>query len=235
MKKIMIIDDDEKLTGLLQEFLEQYKFKPIIYHNPIKAISMIDKKKPDLIILDIMMPDMDGFQTLREIRENHLVPVIMLTARGEESDRVRGLDYGADDYIIKPFSTKEFLARVRAILRRLRPSLSEITLEFEDVKMDLSTHTVERDGSSIKLGPTEFKLLKHFLEHPKRVFSREQLLDLIYGNNYHIVDRVIDSHIKRLRKKLRQVHPKKSKFDRIQTYYGIGYRWVPKNNKLPSS
>ena len=220
MKKIMIIDDDEKLTGLLQEFLEQYKFKPIIYHNPIKAITMINKKKPDLIILDIMMPDMDGFQTLREIRENHLVPVIMLTARGEVSDRIVGLELGADDYLSKPFEPKELILRITNILNKTKIEDLKRIIEFGSIKIDLNKLFIYRNQQSLKINNTEKIILEKMINSPGKIFKREEIGNLIDLDK----ERSIDVIITRLRRKIEE-NPKSPKF--LQTIRGEGYvLWI---------
>tara|TARA_Y100000590_G_scaffold468626_1_gene652201 strand:- start:493 stop:1182 length:690 start_codon:yes stop_codon:yes gene_type:complete len=224
MKKIMIIDDDEKLTGLLQEFLQQYKFKPIIYHNPIKAIPMINKKKPDLIILDIMMPDMDGFQTLREIRENHLVPVIMLTARGEVGDRIVGLELGADDYLSKPFEPRELLARIQSILRRSQtPTAIVNILEFENLTIDKTRQEVLLDEKILHLSTTEYEALLLMAENAGKTLHREFMVESLRGIEWKSFDRSVDVLISRLRNKLGET-PENTRF--IKTVHGIGYIFI---------
>ena len=171
-----------------------------------EAILLVIEEPPDLILLDWMLPSLSGIEVCRRIRRNESardVPIIMLTARGEDSDRVRGLDSGADDYITKPFSPRELMARVRAVLRRSQPSDHE-RLVYGDIEMDLARHRVQRGGRDLHLGPTEYRLLRHFLESPGRVFSREQLLDAVWGRDVYVETRTVDVHIRRLRKTLNE-------------------------------
>ncbi len=168
-----------------------------------EGLLQAEEKTPDLVLLDWMLPMVSGIEVCRRLRrqpETRNTPIIMLTARGEEADRIRGLDTGADDYITKPFSPAELISRVHAVLRRVRPALAGDVLEFGGVKMDMASHKVTRDGKPVHLGPTEFRLLKHFLEHPTRVFSREQLLNAVWGNEVYVEMRTVDAHIRRLRK-----------------------------------
>ena len=169
---VLVVEDESAIVTLIRYNLESEGYEVIEAINGDEALILIDERTPDIIILDWMLPTLSGLEVCRRIRLNDAarnVPIIMLTARAEESDRVRGLDYGADDYLVKPFSTKELLARVRAILRRIRPALSENSLEYADIFMDLTSYRVTRNGINIHLGPTEYKLLRHFLEHPSRV------------------------------------------------------------------
>src|SRR5205085_4040127 len=170
-----------------------------------EALLRIAERKPDVVLLDWMLPLVSGIEVCRRIRrapETRALPVIMLTARGEESDRVRGLDSGADDYVVKPFSPSELIARLRAVIRRAQPNAAEEVLLYADLRMDLVAHRVTRDGAPIHLGPTEFRLLRHFLQYPGRVFSREQLLDRVWGQDSEVEIRTVDVHIRRLRKTL---------------------------------
>ncbi len=166
---------------------------------------MIAERRPDLVVLDWMLPLVSGIEVCRRLRrtpETRRLPVIMLTARGEEEDRIRGLECGADDYVTKPFSPRELVARVRAVLRRARPAIEDEVLRAGDVVMDLAAHRVHRGEHEVRLGPTEFRLLRHLLEHPGRVFSREQLLDAVWGHDVYVEPRTVDVHIRRLRKAL---------------------------------
>jgi two-component system phosphate regulon response regulator PhoB len=166
---------------------------------------MIDEKQPDLLILDWMLPTVSGIEVCRRIRqrpETRNLPIIMLTARGEETDRIRGLDTGADDYVVKPFSMTELCARVRAVLRRIRPGLAEDRVRHGDLMIDRVAHRVKRKGQEVHLGPTEFRLLDYFMQHPGRVFSREQLLDAVWGSDVYVETRTVDVHIGRLRRAL---------------------------------
>src|SRR5690348_1394908 len=164
---------------------------------------MIDEQTPDVVVLDWMLPKVSGIEVCRRLRartETRNLPIIMLTARVEEADRIRGLETGADDYVVKPFSPRELVARVKAVLRRLRPALAGEVLEYGDLAMDTAAHRVRRGGQQVALGPTEFRLLRHFLENPGRVFSRERLLDTVWGQDSDIEMRTVDVHIRRLRK-----------------------------------
>ena len=163
------------------------------------------EEQPDLVILDWMMPQLSGIEVCRRLRgrqETRNVPIIMLTARGEESDRIRGLDTGADDYLTKPFSMTELLARLRAVMRRIRPSLADDVVQVGDIEMDRAAHRVRRAGTEVHLGPTEYRLLDHLIQHPGRVFSREQLLDAVWGSDVYVEARTVDVHVGRLRKAL---------------------------------
>jgi len=219
---ILIVEDEAALVTLLRYNLEGADFEVIDVPDGEEALIAIDERKPDLIVLDWMLPLISGLEVCRRLRRHHetkQIPIIMLTARVEEADRVRGLDTGADDYITKPFSPSELLARVRALLRRARPSLSSEALEFADVNMDLASHRVRRGARTLHLGPTEFRLLRHLLEHPKRVFSREQLLDAVWGHEVYVEPRTVDVHIRRLRRALNEGNEP----DIIRTVRAAGY------------
>ncbi|PIR34468.1 MAG: phosphate regulon transcriptional regulatory protein PhoB [Alphaproteobacteria bacterium CG11_big_fil_rev_8_21_14_0_20_44_7] len=188
-----------------------------------ESLQMVKENTPDIILLDWMLPSISGIEVCRRLRQSEKtrnIPIIMVTARGEEADKLLGLDYGADDYITKPFSPAELIARMRAVLRRIRPAFSQESLKFASVIMDLSTHKVTRQEKEVAMGPTEFKLLRHFMENPKRVFSREQLLDSIWGNDIYVELRTVDVHIRRLRKAL-EVEPNLP--DLIRTVRSAGY------------
>jgi two-component system phosphate regulon response regulator PhoB len=183
---------------------------------------LVQEKVPDLVILDWMIEGLSGIEVCRRLRRKPAtanVPIIMLTARGEEADRIRGLETGADDYMTKPFSPRELVARVAAVLRRVRPALAGEQLSYADIEMDLVSHKVKRSGAPIPLGPTEFRLLKHFLEHPGRVFSRERLLDSVWGHDSYIEARTVDVHIRRLRKAINDG----GRSDIIRTVRSAGY------------
>ena len=183
---------------------------------------MVAEDAPDIVILDWMLPLMSGLDVCRQLRrrpETRQIPIIMLTARGEEGDRIRGLNSGADDYITKPFSPRELVARVRAVLRRSRPAFAEERLSFSDIVMDLAAHRVMRASRHIHLGPTEFRLLRYLLEHPGRVFSREQLLDAVWGSDVYVEPRTVDVHIRRLRRALNAA----ADADPIRTVRSAGY------------
>jgi len=200
--RLLIVEDEPALVELLRYNLEQSGFEVDSTDNGERALTVIGETPPDLVLLDWMLPGLSGIELCRRLRrqpDTRNLPIVMLTARGEEHDRVRGLDAGADDYVAKPFSPVELIARVRAVLRRIRPALAEAVLIYGDLSMDLVAHRVTRDGQPIHLGPTEFRLLRHFLEHPGRVFSREQLLDSVWGRDVYVEARTVDVHIRRLR------------------------------------
>jgi len=219
---VLIVEDETDLVTLLTYNLEREGFRTMAAYDGDEAVLAASEQRPDLILLDWMLPHRSGLDVCRQLRRTQKtrdVPIIMLTARGEEADRVRGLDTGADDYVTKPFSTSELVARVRAVLRRSAPSLAEETLQFADVTMDLAAHRVRRAGRDIHLGPTEFRLLRHFMQHPGRVFSREQLLDVVWGHDVYVEPRTVDVHIRRLRKALNEP----SETDIIRTVRSAGY------------
>jgi len=202
---VLIVEDDRSLTELLAYNLDDAGFRTQVVSNGEEVVPTISEEPPDLVILDWMLPNLSGIEICRQIRRNEItkgMPVIMLTAKGEEADRIRGLDTGADDYVVKPFSPSELIARIKAVLRRTNPEKSADMLEFEDIVMNLEEHRVTRNNRSIHLGPTEFRLLRVFLERPGRVFSREQLLDRVWGRDIYVELRTVDVHIRRLRKAL---------------------------------
>jgi two-component system phosphate regulon response regulator PhoB len=202
---ILIVEDETALVELLRYNLEAEGFEVRASLDGDEALTLVAERVPDLIVLDWMLPSVSGLEICRQLRrkpESRNVPIILLTARAEEADRVRGFESGADDYVTKPFSPAELVARVRAVLRRSRPALSAETLTYADVAMDLSAHRVTRDGIELHLGPTEFRLLRHFIENPGRVFTREQILDAVWGRDIYIELRTVDVHIRRLRKAL---------------------------------
>ena len=200
--KILIVEDEKDIRDLIIYSLEGKGYQTISTDDGEKAIKMLKENKPDLIILDWMLPSVSGLEICRSIRRDiktKNIPIIMLTAKITEEDKVLGLDSGADDYITKPFSTAELNSRVKAILRRIERNNNK-KLKYADIEMDLVAHKIIRNGRKIKLGPKEFKLLKNFLEQPQRVFSRDQLLDKIWGENIYVEPRTVDVHIRRLRK-----------------------------------
>lgn len=201
--KILVVEDDANLVELIRYNLEQEDFAVVRAEDGEEALVLADEEKPDLVLLDWMIVNLSGIEVCRRMRREPAtanLPIIMLTARTEEADRIRGLEIGADDYITKPFSPRELVARIRAVLRRLRPALAGGSLEYAGIFMDTTAHKVTRDGQPVALGPTEFRLLRHFLEHPGRVFSREQLLDSVWGRDVYVEQRTVDVHIRRLRK-----------------------------------
>jgi two-component system, OmpR family, phosphate regulon response regulator PhoB len=220
--KLLLVEDDMALTELLIWHFEREEFNVKHTVDGEEAILLARENPPDLVLLDWMIEGLSGIEVCRRLRrmpDTANVPIIMLTARGEEEDRVRGLETGADDYVTKPFSPRELVARVGAVLRRVRPALAGEPLLHGDLAMDTVSYKVRRDGEVIPLGPTEFRLLKHFLEHPGRVFSRERLLDSVWGHDSDIEPRTVDVHIRRLRKALN----KGGKTDIIRTVRSAGY------------
>lgn len=200
---VLIVEDEPPLVELISYNLEKAGFQVQIARDGEEALLAVEEHKPDLILLDWMLPYLSGIEICRRIRRNpdtRDLPIILLTARGEEDDRIRGLDAGADDYVVKPFSPSELIARVKAVLRRTRPAFDKDLLTYGDITMDLATHRVSRAAAPVELGPTEFRLLRFMMEHPGRVFSREQLLDSVWGHDVYIEQRTVDVHIRRLRK-----------------------------------
>ncbi|MES2862396.1 MAG: phosphate regulon transcriptional regulator PhoB [Pseudomonadota bacterium] len=202
---ILVMEDEDALSTLLQYNLEKEGYDVVVAADGEEGLVQIDERQPDLVLLDWMLPKVSGIEVCRRLRgrpETRNLPVIMLTARGEESDRVRGLDTGADDYLTKPFSMVELIARIRAVLRRIRPGLADDRVGHGDIVIDRVAHRVRRAGKEVHLGPTEFRLLDHFMRHPGRVFSREQLLDAVWGSDVYVEARTVDVHVGRLRKAL---------------------------------
>lgn len=202
---IVIAEDEQAVSELLRYNLEAEGYETAIANDGDEAMLLIDERIPDLMLLDWMLPKISGIEICRRVRarqETANLPIIMLTARTEEADRIRGLETGADDYVTKPFSTNELMARVKAVLRRIRPALMDDRIKIGDIQIDRSTHSVTRGGKDIHLGPTEFRLLEYFAQHPGRVFSREQLLDGVWGSDVYVEARTVDVHIGRLRKAL---------------------------------
>jgi two-component system phosphate regulon response regulator PhoB len=201
--RILLVEDDANLVELIRYNLDKEGFDVVSTPDGEEALVLAEEERPDVVVLDWMIANLSGIEVCRRLRrapETSSLPIIMLTARAEEGDRIRGLETGADDYVTKPFSPRELVARVRALLRRLRPALSGGNLEYGGVSMDTSSHKVTRESRPVQLGPTEFRLLRHFLEHPGRVFSREQLLDAVWGRDVYVEQRTVDVHIRRLRK-----------------------------------
>ena len=202
---VLVIEDEASLTTLLRYNLESQGFRVASIANGGDAMGAIAAATPDLVLLDWMLPGVSGIEICRKIRrdpQTRALPVILLTARGEESDRVRGLDCGADDYVVKPFGVAELIARIGAVLRRAAPAGGASSLDIGDITMDLASHRVTRNGRPVHLGPTEYRLLHHFMEHPGRVLSREHLLEAVWGHAVHIERRTVDVHVRRLRQAL---------------------------------
>jgi DNA-binding response OmpR family regulator len=223
-KKVLVIDDEPQIVRVLRGYLESAGFKVVVAYNGSEAIAAFRHEAPDLIVLDLTMPDVDGLDVARTVRRESEVPIIMLTARVEETDRLIGLELGADDYVAKPFSPREVVARVRAVLRRTgRPESPSRTLADGDIFMDLDKRQVSVAGQPVELTATEFDLLAALVENPGRVFSRMQLLDRLQGYAYEGYERTIDTHIKNLRHKV-EPDPKHPRF--ILTVYGLGYKFA---------
>ena len=220
--RIMVVEDEEPLGVLLRYNLESEGYQVEVVTRGDEAEIRLQENVPDLLVLDWMVPAVSGIELCRRLRmrpETERLPIIMLTARGEESDRVRGLSTGADDYLVKPFSTPEFMARVKALLRRAKPEVLSSVLKVGDILLDREAHRVFRKKSEIRLGPTEFRLLEFMMRHPGRVFSRSQLLDNVWGETIYIDERTVDVHVGRLRKAVNNGRQP----DVIRTVRGSGY------------
>lgn len=219
---VLLVEDEPAQREVLSYNLQAEGFRVVQAGDGEEALSHVRDELPDLIVLDWMMPKLSGLEVCRQLKsrpETRRVPVIMLSARSEEVDRVRGLETGADDYVIKPYSITELMARVRANLRRSRPSTVGVVLEYDNIRLDSETHRVMRDNKVLKLGPTEFRLLATFMEKPGRVWSREQLLDRVWGRDIYVETRTVDVHIGRLRKALCEYGGD----DLLRTVRGAGY------------
>ena len=219
---VLIVEDEPAQVEVLRYNLEKKGYRTAVADAGEEALLLAEEEEPDLVILDWMLPDISGIEICRRLKaqqKTRALPVIMLTARGEEEDRVRGLESGADDYVVKPYSPNEMIARVQAVLRRAHPEIENEILHYADIEMDLARHRVSRNGKSIHLGPTEFRLLRVLMERPARVFSREQLLDRAWGRDIYVESRTVDVHIRRLRKALNIDASK----DIIRTVRGSGY------------
>jgi len=223
-KRILVVEDEAPIREMVCFVLEQNGFQSIEAEDYGSAVSLMAEPYPDLVLLDWMLPGGSGIQFIKLMKRESLtrdIPVMMLTARGEEEDRVRGLEVGADDYITKPFSPKELLARIKAVMRRISPMAVEDKIEVQGLSLDPSSHRVTSNELALDMGPTEFKLLHFFMTHPERVYSREQLLNHVWGTNVYVEDRTVDVHIRRLRKALET-----GGHDRmVQTVRGTGYRF----------
>lgn len=216
---VLVVDDEPIVREIVATYLRREGYRALEAGDGLTARDLIERAQPALVVLDVMLPGIDGLELCRWIRARSEVPVIMLTARGEEGERVRGLSVGADDYVVKPFSTPELMARVRALLRRARPERVASRLTLGDIDLDRDTRRVRRSGREIHLGPTEFRLLEYFMEKPGRVFTRAQLLDSVWGMSAEIDERTVDVHVGRLRKALIRGREK----DPIRTVRGAGY------------
>lgn len=222
--KVLVVDDDINIVKLIKLYLEKEGYEVITSHNGREALELFKREKPSIIILDIMMPEMDGNQVCREIRKTSDVPVIMLTARGETFDKVLSLELGADDYMVKPFETKELVARIKAILRRSEAkggSGSEESISFDKLEVSLTNYELKIDGRILEIPPKELELLYFLASNPNRVFTREQLLEEVWGFDYFGDSRTVDVHIKRLREKLEGVDANWQ----LKTVWGVGYKF----------
>lgn len=222
--KILVVDDDKNICELLRLYLEKEGYSVILCHDGKEAVAKFNALVPDLILLDVMLPSLDGWQVCREIRKKSNVPIIMLTAKGETFDKVLGLELGADDYVVKPFDTKEIIARIKAVLRRI--SQNGQTEEIKEVNYDklvvnMTRYELKVDGKVIDTPPKELELLFHLASNPNRVYTRDQLLDEVWGFEYYGDSRTIDVHVKRLREKLENVSPKWA----LKTVWGVGYKF----------
>ncbi len=229
---ILIVEDDPNTASLVATYIQREGFKPVISHDGVKALKLARVKHPLLVVLDVMLPGMDGWEICKQLRQFSDVPVIMLTAREEEIDRVLGLSLGADDYVVKPFSPRELVARIKAILRRVRPEARSGTrlMNHGALVMDPEKHKVTLGGNTISLTVSEYKLLYALMQSPGRVFSREELLRHFYDNEDAVIDRVIDVHIGKLRQKIED-NPARPKY--ILTVRGFGYR-LAETHELPA-
>ncbi|MGV7963159.1 phosphate regulon transcriptional regulator PhoB [Photorhabdus tasmaniensis] len=223
-RRILVVEDEAPIREMVCFVLEKNGYQPVEAEDYDSALACLSEPYPDLVLLDWMIPGGSGLQIIKQMkRDNNVrdIPVMMLTARGEEEDRVRGLEVGADDYITKPFSPKELVARVKAVLRRISPMVMEDIIEMDGLVLDATSHRVTSQDLALDMGPTEFKLLHFFMTHPERVYSREQLLNYVWGANVYVEDRTVDVHIRRLRKVLEIGGHDKM----VQTVRGTGYRF----------
>lgn len=225
--KILIVDDDENICELLRLYLEKDGFETVVANDGEKAVEFSAKYNPDLILLDIMLPKLDGWQVCREIRKTSAVPIIMLTAKGETFDKILGLELGADDYVSKPFDTKEVIARIKAVLRRSsanEKSAQVNEVHYDKLSINLTNYELVVDGKRIDTPPKELELIYHLASNPNRVYTRDQLLDEVWGFDYYGDSRTVDVHVKRLREKLENVSDRWS----LKTVWGVGYKFEVK-------
>ena len=224
--KILIVDDDQNICELIRLYTEKEGYTVAMAHDGRKAVECFEQESPDIILLDIMLPELDGFQVCREIRKKSQCPIIMLTAKGETFDKVLGLELGADDYIVKPFEPKEVLARIKAVLRRSgKPDPNEKkVVVFDKLSINLNNYELKVNGVQVDTPPKEMELIYHLASNPNRVFSRDQLLDEVWGFNYYGDSRTVDVHVKRLREKLEGVSDQWS----LKTVWGVGYKFEVK-------
>jgi two-component system alkaline phosphatase synthesis response regulator PhoP len=224
MKTILVVDDEPKIATLARDYLEHAGFAVLTAGDGPSALTMIRQRRPDLVVLDLGLPGLDGLDVTRELRRDSSIPIVMLTARDDEVDKLIGLELGADDYLTKPFSPRELVARVRAVLRRAdRPPDAAETIRAGDVVLDLPRMRAEVGGTAVELTPTEFQVLATLAARPGRIFTRAQLLDALHGVAFETYERAIDSHIKNLRRKI-EPDPRRPRY--VLTVYGIGYRFA---------
>ncbi len=222
-EKILVVDDDQNICELLRLYLEKEGFKTVTAYDGQQAVDIAKSSQPDLILLDIMLPKFDGWQVCRQIRKESDVPIIMLTAKGETFDKILGLELGADDYVTKPFDTKEVMARVKAVLRRTanneKPEIEEV--KYDKLKINLTNYELVVNGKSIDTPPKELELIYHLASNPNRVYTRDQLLDEVWGFDYYGDSRTVDVHVKRIREKLENISDEWC----IKTVWGVGYKF----------
>lgn len=225
--KIMVVDDDANICELLRLYLEKEGFDPVIAPNGVKALELFDSEKPDLILLDVMMPQLDGWQVCREIRKKSQCPIIVLTAKGEVFDKVLGLELGADDYVVKPFEAKEVIARVKAVLRRsgVQNQKKAKEVSYDGLYINMENYELRVRGKQIDTPPKEMELIYHLASNPNRVYTRDQLLDEVWGFEYYGDSRTVDVHVKRLREKLDGVSDQWT----LKTVWGVGYKFEVKD------
>lgn len=228
--KILVVDDDNNICELLRLYLEKEKWDVILAHDGLEALDTFEKEKPDLIVLDIMMPKLDGWQVCRTIRKTSTCPIIMLTAKGEVFDRILGLELGADDYVIKPFEANEMVARIKAVLRRVNgntESEKNEVVEFDNLYINMKNYELRIKGKLVDAPPKEMELLFHLASNPNRAYTRDQLLDEVWGFEYSGESRTVDVHVKRLREKLENVSAQWE----LKTVWGIGYKFEIKDKE----
>jgi DNA-binding response OmpR family regulator len=221
--KILVVDDDNNICDLIEIYLQKEGYKVYKAHNGKEALKVFGEKQIDIIVLDVMMPQMDGYEVLKELRKNSQIPVLMLTAKGETFDRVLGLELGADDYMVKPFEPKELIARIRAVLRRYKPQTQKRAIEFTNLIIDADSYIVVYKEKEVEMPPKEFELLYFLCSNPNKVFTRDQLLYEVWGYDYPGDSRTVDVHVKRIREKLSDENEWQ-----IKTVWGVGYKFEVK-------
>ena len=228
MEKILVVDDDKNICELLRLYIDKEGYQTVVTYDGKQALKLFEEEAPCLIVLDVMMPELDGWQVCREIRKSSDVPIIMLTAKGETFDKVLGLELGADDYVVKPFESKEIVARIKAVLRRTgtRAQASDVKeVRYDKLVVNLTRYELKVDGKIVDTPPKELELLYHLASNPNRVYTRDQLLDEVWGFEYYGDSRTVDVHIKRLREKLEGVSAQWS----VKTVWGVGYKFEVKD------